>query len=38
MAQGANPIGNTPDEFAAYIQKESRKWAQIVKTSGAKVD
>jgi tripartite-type tricarboxylate transporter receptor subunit TctC len=38
MAQGANPFGNTPDEFAVHIQKVTKKWAQIVIASGAKVD
>ncbi len=37
-AQGAIPGGNTPAEFAKHIDKEHKKWAQVVKTSGAKVD
>ena len=37
-AQGAIPSGNTPQEFARLIDSEHRKWAQVVKTSGAKVD
>jgi tripartite-type tricarboxylate transporter receptor subunit TctC len=36
--QGADPVGNTPEEFAAYIGAETRKWAKIVKASGAKAD
>ena len=36
--QGAEPVGNTPEQFAAYIKAESAKWAKVVKESGAKVD
>ncbi len=38
LAQGAIPSGNTPQEFAAFIDAEIRKWAPVVKASGAKVD
>jgi tripartite-type tricarboxylate transporter receptor subunit TctC len=35
---GAEPIGSTPAEFAAYIQSEARKYARVIKASGARVD
>ena len=35
---GAEPVGSTPEEFAAYNRSELGKWAKIVKDSGAKVD
>jgi tripartite-type tricarboxylate transporter receptor subunit TctC len=35
---GAEPVGNTPEEFAAYIRSESRKYADVIRASGAKVD
>ena len=38
LAQGAIPSGNTPAEFARLIESEHTKWAQVVKTSGARVD
>ncbi|MDD0840213.1 tripartite tricarboxylate transporter substrate binding protein [Curvibacter sp. HBC61] len=38
VAQGALPSGITPAEFAKLIDSEHKKWAQVVKTSGAKVD
>jgi tripartite-type tricarboxylate transporter receptor subunit TctC len=38
LAQGAIPSGNTPAEFARLIDSEIKKWAQVVKASGAKVD
>ena len=36
--QGAEPVGNTPEQFAEHIKAESAKWARVVKDSGAKVD
>src|SRR5512134_3195223 len=38
VAQGAEPGGNTPDQFAAFVKAESDKWARVVKFSNAKVD
>ncbi len=38
LAQGAIPSGNTPAQFAAHIDSEHLKWAQVVKASGAHVD
>jgi tripartite-type tricarboxylate transporter receptor subunit TctC len=38
LAQGAIPSGNTPAEFAQLIAAETKKWAAVVKASGAKVD
>jgi len=38
VAQGAIPSGNTPAQFAKLIDDEHRKWAKVVKDSGAKVD
>jgi tripartite-type tricarboxylate transporter receptor subunit TctC len=35
---GADPVGNTPEQFAAYVKAEIAKWAPIVKASGARVD
>ena len=35
---GAIPSGNTPAQFAALIESEHKKWAEVVKVSGAKVD
>jgi tripartite-type tricarboxylate transporter receptor subunit TctC len=37
-ALGAEPVGNSPEEFAAFAKAELTKWAGIVKRSGAKVD
>jgi tripartite-type tricarboxylate transporter receptor subunit TctC len=39
MAQiGLTPLGNTPEQFDAYIRAEIPKWAKVVKTSGATAD
>jgi tripartite-type tricarboxylate transporter receptor subunit TctC len=38
LAQGAIPSGNTPAQFATLIESEHKKWAVVVKASGAKVD
>ena len=32
--EGAEPIGDTPDEFRAYLRKEVDKWARVVEESG----
>jgi tripartite-type tricarboxylate transporter receptor subunit TctC len=37
-ADGAEPIGNTPEEFGAFIKAEIARWAPVVKASGAKPD
>jgi tripartite-type tricarboxylate transporter receptor subunit TctC len=38
VAQGAIPGGQPPAEFAKFIAAETKKWAQVVKVSGATVD
>ncbi len=35
-AEGAIPVGNSPEEFARFVQAEIRRWATVVKFSGAK--
>lgn len=37
-AEGADPAGNSPQEFAAFFQAEAAKWAEVVKRSGTKLD
>jgi tripartite-type tricarboxylate transporter receptor subunit TctC len=34
----AEPVGNSPDEFRALIQREQTLWSKVVKDSGAKVE
>jgi tripartite-type tricarboxylate transporter receptor subunit TctC len=35
---GDEPAGGTPEDFAELIRKESAKWAEVVRRSGAKID
>lgn len=35
-ADAAEPVGNSPDEFGAFIKKEIARWAPVVKASGAR--
>lgn len=36
--QGAETAGETPEQFAAFIQQEAVKWGKVVRESGASVD
>jgi tripartite-type tricarboxylate transporter receptor subunit TctC len=38
MADGAEPIGSTPEAFAAFLKRETTKWGKVVKDSGAKAE
>lgn len=33
---GADPAGNTPEQYAAFIQAETDKWAKVIKAAGIK--
>jgi tripartite-type tricarboxylate transporter receptor subunit TctC len=35
---GAEPIDNTPAQFASWLDSESVKWGKVIKESGAKAD
>ena len=35
---GAEPVGGTPEQLGQFIAAETKKWQQVVKDSGAKVD
>lgn len=35
-AQGADPVGNSPRQFADFIRAEIAKWAKVIRDSGAR--
>jgi tripartite-type tricarboxylate transporter receptor subunit TctC len=35
LEQGADPVGNTPEQFAKLLREEVARWAEVVKVSGA---
>jgi tripartite-type tricarboxylate transporter receptor subunit TctC len=37
-AQGAEPVGNTPEEFGSLLREEVAKWAEVVKVSGVRAE
>jgi tripartite-type tricarboxylate transporter receptor subunit TctC len=38
FALGSEGGGGTPEEFAALIRRDSAKWAEVIRRSGAKID
>src|SRR3954463_16659041 len=38
LAQGAEPVSETPEQFAAVIKADIAKWTEVVRKSGAKAD
>jgi tripartite-type tricarboxylate transporter receptor subunit TctC len=38
IADGAEPLAGTPEDYAADIDREETKWSAVVKRSGAKVE
>jgi tripartite-type tricarboxylate transporter receptor subunit TctC len=38
LDQGAEPVGNSPEEFARIMREEVKRWAEVVRVSGAKAD
>jgi tripartite-type tricarboxylate transporter receptor subunit TctC len=38
QGMGIEVVGNTPEQFAAFMRSETVKWGRIVKDSGAKID
>jgi tripartite-type tricarboxylate transporter receptor subunit TctC len=38
VADGAEPVGSTPEEFREFMLADLAKWGKLVKESGAKLD
>ena len=38
LAQGVEPVGSTPEQFAAHLESEMRRYAAVIRSSGAKID
>ena len=38
IAQGAEPVGDTPEAFAQYIKSEAAKWGKVIKTLNLKIE
>ena len=36
VADGTDPVGSSPDEFARYIRDETVKWAKVARAAGIK--
>jgi tripartite-type tricarboxylate transporter receptor subunit TctC len=34
LNDGAEPVGSSPEEFAAYLRSETTKWAKVIKAAG----
>jgi tripartite-type tricarboxylate transporter receptor subunit TctC len=36
--QGAEPLGSSPEEYAAYVKSELARWARVVKQTGVTLE
>jgi tripartite-type tricarboxylate transporter receptor subunit TctC len=37
-SEGAKPVGNEPAQFGAFMQAETKRWAEIIKASALKIE
>ena len=37
-AQGAEPLDFTPEEFARFLKEDTRRWTEVIRSSGIKVE
>jgi tripartite-type tricarboxylate transporter receptor subunit TctC len=37
-AEGSDPVGNSPEQFATYLRDEIAKWAKVIKFAGVKAE
>jgi tripartite-type tricarboxylate transporter receptor subunit TctC len=38
IKQGADPVGNSPKEFTAFIKSETAKYAKVIREAGIKAE
>ena len=38
VSQGFEPVGNTPEQFAAYIRAEIAKWGKVIREADIKAE
>ena len=38
LEQGGNPVGGTPEEFAAFLRAETAKWGEVVRAANIRLD
>jgi tripartite-type tricarboxylate transporter receptor subunit TctC len=38
VAQGARPVGSSPEELRTFMREEAAKWARVIQSSGARAD
>jgi tripartite-type tricarboxylate transporter receptor subunit TctC len=38
LGLGADPVGNTPQAFAAFVKSEHDKWARVIKQAGIRAE
>ena len=37
-AEGAEPVGNTPEQFGEFIKAEIAKWGKVIRTAGLRAE
>ena len=38
IAQGADPVGDTPEQFTQYVRAGAAKWGRVIKAFNLKID
>jgi tripartite-type tricarboxylate transporter receptor subunit TctC len=37
LSQGAVAVGNSTEEFSAYVKSETDRWGKVIATAGIKI-
>jgi tripartite-type tricarboxylate transporter receptor subunit TctC len=38
LIEGAEPVGNTPEQFGEFIKSEIAKWGKVIRAAGIKAE